>query len=61
VFIDDVPILVETPSRPFFPMVRCFYIAVQFDTPGNGWTLELGGKAFSIPDAGPHGYCASII
>jgi hypothetical protein len=46
VFIDDVPILVETPSRTFFPMVRCFYIAVEFDTPGSGWTLELGGRRF---------------
>jgi hypothetical protein len=44
--INDVPIMVETPSRPFFPMVRCFYIAVEFDTPGNGWTLRLGGRIF---------------
>jgi hypothetical protein len=44
--IDDVPILIETLSRPFFPMVRCLYLAVEFDTPSNGWTLTLGGRTF---------------
>ena len=43
---NDVPILVETLSRPFFPMVRCFYIAIEFDTPDNRWTLGLGGQQF---------------
>jgi hypothetical protein len=44
--IEDVPILVETLSRPFFPMVRCFYIALDFDTPDNGWSLGLGGRPY---------------
>jgi hypothetical protein len=43
---DDVPIIVETLSRPFFPMVRCFYIAIEFDTPDNQWTLGLHGQRF---------------
>jgi hypothetical protein len=46
--IDDVPILIETLSRPFFPMVRCFYLAVEFDTPDDGWALEIGGERFPL-------------
>jgi len=29
----------ETLSRPFFPMVRCHYITIEFDEPGNQWNL----------------------
>lgn len=27
-------------------MVRCFYIALEFDTPDNGWNLELRGRPY---------------
>lgn len=39
----DVPILIETPSRSFFPMVRCHYISVECDDPRPGWALEVDG------------------
>lgn len=29
----DVPILVETPARRYFPMVRCHYLSSEYDTP----------------------------
>jgi len=41
----DVPILIETPSRPFFSMVRCHYISVECDEPRSGWQLTVGGSA----------------
>jgi hypothetical protein len=39
----DVPVLVETTSRPFFPMVRCHYLAVEYDDPRPGWSLTIAG------------------
>jgi hypothetical protein len=39
----DVPILVETPGRPYFPMVRCHYISIEYDTPLAQWSIEMGG------------------
>ena len=42
----DIPVLVETLGRSFFPMVRCFYLALEFDTPSNQWTLGIAGQAF---------------
>src|SRR2546430_1813280 len=41
----DVPILIETPSRKAFPMVRCHYLSVECDDPRSGWRLELQGMA----------------
>jgi hypothetical protein len=43
---DDIPILIETLSRPFFRMVRCLYFTVEFDTPESGWALTLSGRSF---------------
>src|SRR6266550_8093171 len=37
----DVPILIETRTRPAFPMVRCHYLSVECDDPRPGWRLEL--------------------
>jgi hypothetical protein len=42
----DIPILVETLGRSFFPMVRCLYIAVEFDTPSNQWSLGMAVQSF---------------
>jgi len=42
----DIPILVETLGRSFFPMVRCLYIAIEFDTPSNQWLLGIEGQSF---------------
>jgi len=39
----DVPILVETPARPFFSMVRCHYLSIEYDTPQAGWGISFGG------------------
>src|SRR4051812_10109499 len=39
----DVPILIETLARPSFPLVRCHYLAVEFDNPGSGWSITIGG------------------
>ena len=39
----DVPILIETPARPYFPMVRCHYLSIEFDTPRAGWEIDLDG------------------
>jgi hypothetical protein len=39
----DVPILVETLTRPSFPLVRCHYLAVEFDNPASGWSITIGG------------------
>lgn len=33
----DVPVLVETPARPYFPMVRCHYLSIEYDAPRAGW------------------------
>lgn len=41
----DIPILVETLGRSFFPMVRCLYIAIEFDTPSNQWSLGIAGQS----------------
>jgi len=40
----DVPILVETPARDFFRMVRCHYLSIECDTPDSQWQLRLGGS-----------------
>jgi hypothetical protein len=39
----DVPILIETPARSYFPMVRCHYLSIEYDTPREGWGISLGG------------------
>jgi len=39
----NVPVLVETTGRPFFPMVRCHYLAIEYDDPHPGWTLGIAG------------------
>lgn len=39
----DVPILVETPARDFFPMVRCHYLCIECDTPTSEWRLGVEG------------------
>jgi hypothetical protein len=44
--INDVPILIETLSRPFFSMVRCLYLTIEFDTPDHQWTLGIVGQEF---------------
>jgi len=44
--MDDVPILIETLSRPLFPMLRRLYLAVEFDMPSNEWTLTLAVGPF---------------
>jgi hypothetical protein len=38
-----VPILVETPGRSYFPMVRCHYLAIEYDTPSALWTIGVNG------------------
>jgi hypothetical protein len=38
---DDIPISVETLSRPYFPMVRCNYLYLECDAPRPGWTLGI--------------------
>src|SRR5690348_553657 len=40
----NVPILIETPGRVAFPMVRCHYLSVECDDPRTGWNLELQGS-----------------
>jgi hypothetical protein len=42
----DIPVLVETLGRTYFPMVRCFYLAIEFDIPDNQWMLGIGGQRF---------------
>jgi hypothetical protein len=37
----DVPVIVETPSRPYFDMVRCNYLYVECDEPRPGWQITL--------------------
>jgi len=37
---EDVPIIVETLSRPYFPMNRCSYLYVESDEPRPGWSLN---------------------
>jgi hypothetical protein len=39
----DVPILIETPGRSFFQMVRCHYMSVECDDPRPGWGLQVDG------------------
>jgi hypothetical protein len=39
----DVPILVETPSRPVIPIVRCHYMSIEYDDPSHVWNLGLNG------------------
>ena len=40
----DVPILIETPARPYFPMVRCHYLCVEYDTPRVGWGISIDSQ-----------------
>jgi hypothetical protein len=40
----DVPILLETLGRPFFPMIRCNYLSVECNDPRPGWQLGVGGE-----------------
>ncbi len=39
-----VPVLIETPARSYFPMVRCHYLSIEYDTPRAGWGISLGGS-----------------
>ncbi len=41
---DDIPVSVETLSRPYFPLVRCNYLYVECDEPRPGWSLGLGAE-----------------
>ena len=43
----DVPIVVET-LRPSFPMVRCLYIAIEFETPSTQWSLGIAGQRLPL-------------
>lgn len=47
-FLNNIPIIVDAPSRPFFPMVRCYYIAIEFDVPDNQWTIGLAGEQLPV-------------
>jgi hypothetical protein len=38
----SVPILIETLSRGFFPMLRCHYLVVDFEVPRDRWALRVG-------------------
>jgi hypothetical protein len=49
----DVPILVETPSRPVIPMVRCHYMSIEFDDPSHVWNLGLNGFQMPVPRQNP--------
>ena len=40
--LPDIPILVETPSRPFFRMTRCHYMSIENSVPRPGWEIRLG-------------------
>ena len=40
----DVPVLVETPSRSAFPMVRCHYLSIECDDPRPDWNLGPPGS-----------------
>ena len=40
--VDDIPVSVETLSRPYFPMVRCNYLYIECDEPRPGWTIGIG-------------------
>jgi hypothetical protein len=42
----DIPVIVETLSRPFFPMVRCSYFSVECDDPLPGWSIDLDGNTW---------------
>lgn len=44
----NVPVLVETLGSSLFSMVRCLYIAIEFDTPGNQWSLGIAGQSFPL-------------
>jgi len=47
--VDDIPVSVETLSRPYFPMVRCNYLYVECDEPRPGWTIGIGaGRLLSL-------------
>lgn len=45
----DVPILVETPARPFFRMVRCHYLAIEYSDPQPGWEIRPEGILTALP------------
>jgi hypothetical protein len=45
----DVPILVETPGRQFFRMVRCHYLAIEYSDPQPGWEIRPVGIAAPLP------------
>jgi hypothetical protein len=40
--VDDIPVSVETLSRPYFPLVRCNYLYVECDEPRPDWTIGIG-------------------
>lgn len=42
----DIPVLIETLPRPFFSMMRCLYIAIEFDSPRDPWSLGISGQQF---------------
>jgi hypothetical protein len=41
----DVPVQVESPSRSFFPMVRCTYLSIECDDPLAGWNIVMNGAS----------------
>jgi hypothetical protein len=41
----SVPVVVETPSRPYFAMVRCNYLYIECDDPTPGWQIDFGRGA----------------
>jgi hypothetical protein len=57
----DVPVLVETAARPYFPMVRCHYLSIEYDTPRAGWGISLGGPDDAIPDARARGHHSAAV
>jgi hypothetical protein len=44
----DVPVLVETPARPYFQMTRCHYISVECSEPRPGWEIRFGGDVLPL-------------
>lgn|ERR1019366_6057814 len=51
----DVPVLVETPSRPYLQMVRCHYLSVECNDPRPEWQINLGGQPMPFLMLGPVG------
>lgn len=41
----DIPVQVESGSRPFFPMVRCTYLSIECEDPLAGWNIVMNGTS----------------